>query len=131
MVQNAAARLLTGVRKRNHITPVLKSLHWLPICYRIDFKVLMLVFKSLNGLAPVYMSDLLSSHNSGSSLRSSNQRLLTVPRTKLKTRGDRAFAVAGPKLWNSLPVPIRTASSLHEFKTKLKTYCFSLAYNCS
>jgi len=95
------------------------------------FKVLMLVFKSLNGLAPVYMSDLLSSHNSGRSLRSSNQRLLTVPRSRLKTRGDRAFAVAAPKLWNSLPAPIRSASSLHEFKAKLKTYFFSLAYNCS
>ncbi len=60
MVQNAAARLLTGVRKRKHITPVLINLHWLPIHYRIDFKVLLLVFKALNGLTPVYLSDLLS-----------------------------------------------------------------------
>ncbi len=54
MVQNAAARLLTGVRKREHITPVLISLHWLPVRFRIDFKVLLLVFKCLNGLAPEY-----------------------------------------------------------------------------
>lgn len=62
----------------------------------------MLVFKSLNGLAPISVSDLLSIHNPGRSLRSSNQRLLNVPRVRLKTRGDRAFAVAAPKLWNSL-----------------------------
>ncbi len=63
MVQNAAARLLTGVRKREHITPVLISLLWLPVRFRIDFKVLLLVFKCLNGLAPEYLSDLLSIHN--------------------------------------------------------------------
>lgn len=58
IVQNAAARLLTGSRKRSHITPILFSLHWLPIRYRIDFKILLFVFKSLNGLAPPYLSDL-------------------------------------------------------------------------
>ncbi len=98
MVQNAAARLLTGMCKIEHITLVLISLHWLPIRYIIDFKVLLLVFKALNGLTPVYLSDLLSAHNPGRSLRSSNQRLLNVPWAKLKSRGDRAFAVAAPKL---------------------------------
>ncbi len=98
IVQNAAARLLTGVRKREHITPVLISLHWLPIHYRIDFKVLLLVFKALDGLTPVYLSDLLSAHNPGRSLRSSNQRLLNVPQAKLKSRSDRAFAVASETL---------------------------------
>lgn len=81
MVQNAAARLLTGVRNQEHIiTPVLISLHWLPVCFRIDFKVLLLVFKCLNGLAPGYLSDLLSIYNPARSLRSSNQRQLNVPR---------------------------------------------------
>ncbi len=75
MVQNAAARLLTGVRKQEHITPVSISLHWLTIQYIIYFKVLMLFFKALNGLTPVYLSDLLSAHNPGRSLRSFNQRL--------------------------------------------------------
>ncbi len=126
MVQNAAARLLTGVRKREHITPVLISLHWLPVRFRIDFKVLLLVFKCLNGLAPEYLSDLLSIHNPVN-LRSSNQRQLNVPRARLKLRGDRAFSIAAPKLWNSLPVYIRTASTVHDFKGKLKTYLFSLA----
>ncbi len=127
MVQNAAARLLTGVRKREHITPVLISLHWLPVHFRIDFKVLLLVFKCLNGLAPEYLSDLLSIHNPVRSLRSSNQRQLNVPWARLKLRGDRAFSIAAPKPWNSLPVYIRTASMVHDFKGKLKTYLFSLA----
>ncbi len=75
MVQNAAARLLTGVRKQEHITPVSISLHWLTIQYNIYFKVLMLFFRALNGLTPVYLSDDLSAHNPGRSLRSFNQRL--------------------------------------------------------
>ncbi len=83
MVQNAAARLLTGVQKFEHITPTLMSLHWLPVCYRIDFKVLLMVYKALNGLAHSYLTDLLSECDPGKSLRSSNQGISVVPRTKL------------------------------------------------
>ncbi|KAI2648195.1 putative RNA-directed DNA polymerase from transposon BS [Labeo rohita] len=128
MVQNAAARLLTGVRKHEHITSVLRSLHWLPVRFRIDFKVLMLVFKCLNGLAPSYLSDLCEYHPERT-LRSANQSLLTVPKSKLKSRGDRAFAIAAPKLWNKLPIHIKTAPTLHIFKSKLKTYLFNIAYD--
>lgn len=56
LVQNSASRLLTGTKKREHITPVLASLHWLPVRFRIDFKILLLVFKILNGMAPPYLS---------------------------------------------------------------------------
>ena len=63
LVQNAAAHLLTGTRRRDHITPVLASLHWLPVRFRIDFKILLFVFKSLNGLAPIYLSELLEVHD--------------------------------------------------------------------
>lgn len=59
-IQNAAARVLTKTRRRAHISPVLKSLRWLPVSFRIDFEILLLVFKSLNGLAPEYLSDMLS-----------------------------------------------------------------------
>ncbi len=75
LVQNAAARLLTRSHKRDHITPVLQSLHWLPVRYRVDFKILLIVHKSLNGMAPSYISDLLIEHNVTRSLRSSNQSL--------------------------------------------------------
>ncbi len=105
-VQNAAARLLTSTKKRDHITPVLRSLHWLPVRYRVNFKILLLVFKSLNGLAPAYLSDLLTEHRPLLSLRSSNQRLLSIPKSRLKCRGDCAFSVAAPSLWNALPLCI-------------------------
>ncbi len=59
LIQNAAARILTRTRTSEHITPVLRSLHWLPVTFRIDFKVLLLIYKSLNGLGPKYIADML------------------------------------------------------------------------
>uniref|UniRef100_A0A669BHY4 Reverse transcriptase domain-containing protein n=1 Tax=Oreochromis niloticus TaxID=8128 RepID=A0A669BHY4_ORENI len=129
LVQNAAARMLTGSKKRDHITPVLCSLHWLPVAFRIDFKILLLVFKVLNGTAPPYLAELLSIYCPRRSLRSADLMLLDVPRYRLKTRGERAFAVAAPKLWNSLPPHIRFSTSLGTFKTALKTHLFSLAFS--
>ena len=125
LVQNAAARLLTKTHKHEHISPVLASLHWLPVQYRIHFKILLFVFKSLNGLAPSYVSDLLKSYAPSRSLRSADQLLLAVPKTRLKTRGDRAFSVLAPKLWNQLPLQIRMAPTLNVFKSCLKTH-----FNC-
>ncbi|KAL6455414.1 hypothetical protein MHYP_G00361580 [Metynnis hypsauchen] len=129
MVQNAAARLLVGVKKREHITPILASLHWLPVRFRIDFKILLFVFKCLHGLAPLYLSDLLHLYAPSRSLRSADLSLLAVPKTKRKLRGDRAFSVAAPKLWNDLPLHIRQADSLSAFKSSLKSHFFSLAFN--
>ncbi len=85
LVQNAAARLLTRSHKRDHIT-LLQSLHWLPVRYRVDFKIVLIVYKSLNGMAPSYIFDLLIEHNVTRSLRSSNQRLLFVPKTRRTCR---------------------------------------------
>ncbi len=113
LVQNAAARFLKGQRKFDHVTPILKLLHWLPVHHRIEFKFLLFVFKSINNLAPSYLSDLLYPYNPTRNLRSGDQRLLSVPRSRLKYRGDRAFAVAGPRLWNSLPAYISSAQSLN------------------
>lgn len=96
LVQNAAARLLTGKRKREHITPILASFHWLPVRFRIDFKILLIVFKALNGLASPYLTELLHFHAPSRALRSASQLLLATPRTRLKTRGDRAFVAAAP-----------------------------------
>uniref|UniRef100_A0A669CP39 Reverse transcriptase domain-containing protein n=1 Tax=Oreochromis niloticus TaxID=8128 RepID=A0A669CP39_ORENI len=107
LVQNAAARLLTGSRKYDSITPVLANLHWLPIKFRIDFKVLLFTYKILNNMAPDYLADLLCPYSPIRALRSSDQLLLVQPRSRLKTRGDRAFAVAAPRLWNTLPFHIR------------------------
>ncbi len=128
LVQNAAARLLTGTRKREHISPVLISLHWLPVKYRIHFKSLLFVYKGLHGLAPSYISDLLFYCNASRELRSNSSLQLTVPRTRLKLKGDRAFSVAAPQLWNNLPSYIRSAPTYADFKFLLKTYLFTVAY---
>ena len=128
-VLNAAARLVSGTRKFDHVSPILKELHWLPIKQRIKYKIILLVFKSLNKLAPPYLSDkLLIKPENG--LRSSNQNLLIVPRKNLKSYGDRSFCTAGPKLWNSLPRNMRqmTALELEPFKAQLKTYLFTEAF---
>ena len=128
LLQNSAARVLTKTRGRAHITPVLKSLHWLPVCFRIDFKVLLLVFKCLNGLGPSYLSDLLLSYQPSRTLRSSGTGLLTIPKVRTKTHGEAAFSHYGPQLWNSLPQNIRTAETVDIFKRRLKTHFFSLAF---
>ncbi len=69
LIQNAAARILTRTRKSEHITPVLRSLHWLPVTFRMDFKVLLLVYKSLNGLGPKYSADMLPEYKPNRPLR--------------------------------------------------------------
>ena len=97
--------------------------------HRIVFKILLLVFKSLNNLAPSYISDLLTPYIPSRSLRSSNQSLLVVPRSIRKSYGDRAFAVAAPRLWNALPIRMRQPGfSLAAFKKCLKTYLFKNAF---
>ena len=97
--------------------------------HRIVFKILLLVFKSLNNLAPSYISDLLTPYIPSRSLRSSNQSLLVVPRSIQKSYGDRAFAVAAPRLWNALPIRMRQPGfSLAAFKKCLKTYLFKNAF---
>ncbi len=80
-------------------------------------------------MAPAYVSELIVVRQAPRSLRSNNKLLLTVPRTHLKLKGDRAFAVAGPKLWNSLPPQIlREVSTLNVFIVEVKNYLFSLAF---
>jgi hypothetical protein len=129
-VQNTAARVVTWTRKFDHITPVLKKLHWLPVKQRIEFKILLLTFKSLHGLAPPYIDELLKWKTPGRTLRSNSagQHLLNVPHTKCVTFGDRAYSVAAPRLWNTLPQSIKSAKTVDSFKCQLKSHLFKLAY---
>ena len=127
-VQNCAARLITQSKKSEHVTPLLHSLHWLPVHYRIQYKALLLVYKSLQGLAPQYLSDLFQSYTPARSLRSSDQGLLTVPVSRTRTYGDRSLQSAGPHLWNKLPSEMRTVPDLTSFKSYLKTYLFHEAF---
>ena len=133
LLQNLAAHLVTLTRRQEHITPILRSLHWLPVHYRIVLKIMLLTYKALNGLAPDYIKDLLKYNDSHCTLRSSNNRLLDEPRVNLKTYGERAFSVVAPRLWNKLSLQIRLSSSEAAFKANFKTYLFKLKmalYKC-
>ena len=94
----------------------------------ITFKILLLTFKALHGKAPSYLCDLIEPYQPTRSLRSSDASLLTVQRSQLTTYGDRAFAIAAPKLWNTLPAHLRNCHSLSRFKSGLKTLLFKDAY---
>ena len=102
-------------------------LHWLPICYRIVFKILLITYKALNNLTPSYIRDLLTPYVPSRQLRLSSKDLLVIPRFNLKTNGARSFSVAAPALWNTLPSDIMNSSSVSVFKTKLKTFLFKKA----
>ena len=127
-LQNHAARVITCTRKYDHITPVLKSLHWLPIEQRIVFKILLLTFKSLQGLAPPYLRELLHPYVPVRNLRSSDQNLLVVPPFRMASFGGRAFSNVSPRLWKNLPLAIRNCTSVPTFKRNLKTHLFRQAY---
>ena len=126
-LQNSAARIVSRTRKYEHITPVLIKLHWLPIKFRIQFKVLLLVYKALNGLAPKYIKELLVPYKPRRHLRSEAKGLLDEPRTRLKF-GDRAFSISAPRLWNALPQHLKDSTSCQAFKKCLKTHLFRLAH---
>ena len=107
--------------KYDHITPILFDLHWLGVRERIVFKVLLMVYKILNDLAPVYLCALFDRYVPGrSSLRSANPDLFLLKRTDskstTKTYGWRAFSVYAPFLWNNLPMLLRQSENVNIFK---------------
>ena len=120
-VQNSAARLTA--KKRDHVTAILKELHWLPIIKRIEYKLLLITYKCVHDLAPSYLTELIKLYIPPRTLRTSSMDLLDQPRAiKTSTYGERAFSAAAPKLWNALPVKVRSATSVEQFKARLK-YC--------
>lgn len=127
-VMNSAARLLCHAGRRAHISSLLRNrLHWLKIPQRIQYKLCLMVFKALNGSAPAYISSLCNRNidiAARSRLRSATHGDLQLPTTKTLF-GNRAFAVAGPRAWNSLPPVLRSTNSLTTFKKSLKTYLFN------
>jgi len=124
-----AARILTLTPPSHNITPILIKLHWLPVSQRIDYKILLTTFKAIQGVAPQYIRDLLKPKSVPRPLRSSDQaHLLTIPSTRTKTYGDKAFSVSAPRLWNGLPDDLRGIHELAPFKRQLKTHLFKCAY---
>ena len=123
-VQNFAARIITKSKRFEHITPILKQLHWLPVAERIVFKVLVHTFNCLHGTGPEYLSSLLKPHTSVRGLRSAQQNRLLEHLCKT-TYGLHAFINAAPHLWNRLPLDTLCISV---FKNKLKSHLFVRYY---
>ncbi len=128
-VQNAVAGLIAQKRKYDHVTQIRKVPHWLPIKYRINFKVLVLAYKAQYNLSPAYLSELTTPYRPTRRLRSScDEYHLIEHSTNIKHYGNRAFQNAAPILWNELPMFIRQCDSLANFKHHLKTYLFKKAF---
>ena len=106
----------------------MQELHWLPVEQRIIFKILLMTFKCLNGIAPSYLSDLVTRHIPRRNLRSANGHRLFDVEYNLGKYGFRSFSVATLQLWNDMPLGIRSCDSLNDFKKRLKTYLFRKAF---
>ena len=129
LVQNAAARLVTQTKRCDHISPILYEVHWLRIEDRVALKILLTAYNVHHGIAPKYICHLLSDYLPERNLRSASQ-LLFKPGPRTKTRyGDRASAVAAPRLWNHLPLNIHRATTMLSFMRKLKTHLFKYAWD--
>ena len=134
-VQNSAVRFIygfTGKQRSTHLKPYLKELHFLPVRQRIMYKIALLVFKCLNGMAPQYMCDMIKLRNPNSyhTLRTdSDKYLLELCQTPNLKRTYGAFSVVAPKTWNELPYSIRSEMELNSFKKLLKTFLFDKAFS--
>ena len=128
---NTTARLITGVRKYDHITPVLKELHWLKIDERIEYKIALQMYKCLSNEGPAYLTrDLfpVASLPEKQRLRSAKSKDVVLNKHKLKSLGLRRFSVSGPKLWNNLSKSLKSSSSTKSFCRSLKTYLFNKSF---
>ena len=127
-IQNTAAKLLSGAKKFDHVTPILKELHWLPVRFRVMYKYLTLTYKAIEGSSPVYLAVLIDVYVPPARLRSADDRHLLYEPLARKKCGSRAFQNAAPSLWNSLPLDIRSCPSLSLFQAALKTHLFRMAF---
>ena len=126
-VQNALARTISKSSRLCPSLPLLKKLHWLPVIFRIKYKICSLVFKSHFLQSPPYLSELLQPFESHFNSRSSALLNFRIPRVKTQW-GNRSFSVAGPVLWNPLPAALKRADNFLSFKKLLKTHFFGEAF---
>ena len=126
-VQNCLARVVTRSPRFTPSKPLLKSLHWLPVQYRIMFKMCTITYQALSSKQPSYLHTLLTPIRKPIQLRSSTSDLLFVPKVNTNM-GTRAFAVGAPTLWNMLPSSVKSVENIAKFRRRLKTYLYNLAY---
>ena len=127
-IQNIAARMITGTQSTDHITPILKNLHWLPVEARINFKILLITYKILNGQSTSYLAPIIQEYQPLRTLRSSTRSLLCIPSIKSNSYGGCAFSATASKLWNSILEYVKRLETVETFKTMLKTFFFQKHY---
>ena len=125
-VQNCLARVVLRAHRFSPSLPLLKQLHWLPVNYRIKFKMSSLIYRALAIHQPPYLASLLHFSNISRQLRSSTSQQRSISRTKLNL-GKRALSVAAPIVWNELPTTLEYCESLASFRKHLKSYLFTIA----
>ena len=127
-VINADVRLVASLGVHDHVTPAMRELHWLPVIFRVQYKLCLMVHASVNGCSPEYFTDVLvpiSSLQGRATLSSSGS--FDVPRTRTGF-GKRAFSVVGPAAWKKLRPNLRLITDNCKFKRALKALFFSIAY---
>ena len=127
-LQNMDCRIIKRIGKYDHITPHLVELHWLKIKECIVYKVCVLMYKCIKGLAPQYLSEIVIQDH-GCNLRSTTLNNLPAVRCNTVIAHNSTFSSTGPRFGNMLPNDIKTSSTLDVFKARLKTFLFSLSYN--
>ena len=122
-IQNNATQLILKKSNCDHVTLLLKELHWLPVKYCIQYKLATLAFRHFDGTLPPYLSSSLCTYLP-------SERLLKIPKTNLKTFSEHSFGYSAPTVWNSLPADLRYpgSPSLPTFKVNLKTHFFRQAF---
>ena len=111
----SAARMITRASSSDHMTSILKSLHWLPVQASFNFKIVFITYKILKGRFAGYLEPPIKKYHPSKPLRSSSRSLLCTPAIKFKTYGGRAFSTAAPQLLNTIPEYVKNAESVATF----------------
>ena len=121
-IQNTTARLVMGLKRSDHVTPILENLHWLPFEKKIEFKILLITYKTIHGQSADYLKPLIEMYQPSRTLRSASRTLVCPQKAKTENFGCSAFSFVAPKLWNSLPGDIKNVKIVICFKNKLNLF---------
>ena len=130
MIQNMGCRVISSLKKHDHVSNAMKEIYWLKFQEWIQFKVLVIMNQCANGLAPSFLTNLLDLDLTRKHLRSDPQGKLPIPCCSLSQVHNSSIRYAGPRLWNELPQYLRSANSLGTFKSLLKRHLFKKSYDC-
>ena len=122
-LQKRAARIILQADFMTPSKQMFQKLGWLTFTKRVQYHTCVMVFKSLNRLAPEYLTNLLTrqSETHSRNLRSNDKYMLKIPFARTAYY-EKSFSVTGPRLWNSLPLQIRQSTGLNSFTKLLKAY---------